>query len=54
MQLRKHIQKHLSHLEVSGISRKERFSKLDPIQELEGPIIDDDCAYVCSTCREAL
>ncbi|TFK62063.1 hypothetical protein BDN72DRAFT_746894, partial [Pluteus cervinus] len=54
MQLRKHFQNHFNHLAVPGISRKERLTEEDPIQELEGAIIDNDCDYVCSTCREAL
>ncbi|TFK59149.1 hypothetical protein BDN72DRAFT_736352, partial [Pluteus cervinus] len=54
MQPRKHLQNHLSFLEVDGISRQERSSEKDPIKELEGPIIDEDCAYICLTCRESL
>ncbi|TFK58166.1 hypothetical protein BDN72DRAFT_744469, partial [Pluteus cervinus] len=54
MQPRKNFKNHLKCLEVDGISRIERFEDTDPIKEIEGPIIDHSCDYICSTCRESI
>jgi hypothetical protein len=37
-----------------GITRLERFSDSDPIQEIKGPILDSNCPYVCMTCEDGL
>jgi hypothetical protein len=34
-----------------GVTRRERFSLADPIQELEGPILADDCSDICVDCQ---
>ena len=44
----------LTSLHTSGVSRKERLSAEDPITELDGPVIDERCKYVCSTCYLSL
>ena len=35
---------------VEGITRKERFKRDDPIEELSGPILAPGCDSVCSAC----
>lgn len=37
-----------------GFTRKERRSSLDPIAELDGPIIDQQCKYICKSCLTSL
>jgi hypothetical protein len=39
---------------VPGISRKERRTVEDPITDLKGPVLDDSCKKICSTCQQAL
>ncbi|KAJ6531490.1 hypothetical protein DFH09DRAFT_851609, partial [Mycena vulgaris] len=41
-------------LEVHGVTRKERFSTNDPIEELRGPVLADGCDMVCVYCESAL
>ncbi|KAJ7441883.1 hypothetical protein FB451DRAFT_1057968 [Mycena latifolia] len=41
-------------LEKSGVTRKERFSSTDPIEELDGPILAEGCDKVCVDCEIAL
>jgi hypothetical protein len=41
----------LSSLIVEGVSRQERVSYEDPIEELKGPIIEHSCDKICQTCR---
>ncbi|KAJ7120522.1 hypothetical protein C8R43DRAFT_900739 [Mycena crocata] len=38
----------------NGVTRKERFSENDPVEELEGPIFADDCDHVCVECESFL
>ncbi|TFK60036.1 hypothetical protein BDN72DRAFT_736336, partial [Pluteus cervinus] len=54
MQPKSNFKNHLKCLEVEGISRVERLKDTSPIKEVEGPIIDHDCNYICSTCRESI
>ena len=44
----------LSSLTSDGVTRKERLSSKDPIQELDGPIIDKSCSDVCQPCLQSL
>ena len=37
-----------------GVSRIERKSEHDEIHEISGPVIDDDCKYLCKTCNKSL
>ena len=37
-----------------GVSRIERKSEHDEIHEISGPVIDDDCKYICKTCNKSL
>jgi len=37
-----------------GVSRIERKSEHDEIHEIIGPVIDDDCKYLCKTCNKSL
>ncbi|KAF9563132.1 hypothetical protein CPC08DRAFT_633238, partial [Agrocybe pediades] len=39
---------------VEGVTRKERFSLDDPIQELSGPILANDRGKACVSCLSAL
>jgi hypothetical protein len=41
-------------LERPSVTRKERFSSDDPIEELEGPIMAEDCDKVCGDCESRL
>ncbi|KAJ6597880.1 hypothetical protein B0H10DRAFT_1826856, partial [Mycena sp. CBHHK59/15] len=34
-----------------GITRKERFSSSDPIEELEGPVLAEGCTSICVDCE---
>ncbi|KAJ7156493.1 hypothetical protein C8R43DRAFT_883781, partial [Mycena crocata] len=38
----------------TGITRKERFSVDDPIEELEGPVLAEDCSDICVECQTSL
>jgi len=38
----------------SGITRKERTSDSSPIEELNGPVLDSTCEYVCISCENSL
>ncbi|KAJ7163696.1 hypothetical protein C8R46DRAFT_902279, partial [Mycena filopes] len=44
----------LSCLEVVGVTRKERFSADDPIEEMEGPVLAHGCTSICVQCEIAL
>ena len=44
----------LSSLISDGVTRKERLASKDPIEELEGPIIDRSCKGVCRACLTSL
>ncbi|THU92659.1 hypothetical protein K435DRAFT_671778, partial [Dendrothele bispora CBS 962.96] len=50
----KSLKNHLHVLVQPGITRKERKSKLEPITEASGPVLDETCAQVCATCRKSL
>ncbi|KAJ7164300.1 hypothetical protein C8R46DRAFT_858110, partial [Mycena filopes] len=41
----------LSILEVAGVTRRERFSSLDPIQDIEGPVLAGGCRHICVDCE---
>jgi hypothetical protein len=43
-----------SSLVVDGVSRQERVSTDDPVQELKGPIIDNSCDDICKTCLSSV
>ncbi|KAJ6628647.1 hypothetical protein B0H10DRAFT_1777949 [Mycena sp. CBHHK59/15] len=34
-----------------GVTRKERFSSSDPIEELEGPVLAEGCTSICVNCE---
>ena len=36
------------------VSRIERKSEHDEIKEITGPVIDDDCTYLCKSCNKSL
>ncbi|KAJ7156920.1 hypothetical protein C8R43DRAFT_865820, partial [Mycena crocata] len=36
------------------VTRKERFSENDPVEELHGPIMADDCDHICVECESFL
>lgn len=42
----------LSILHGMGVTRKERFNSLCPIEEVPGPVIDNACTQVCISCEE--
>ncbi|KAJ6513681.1 hypothetical protein C8R47DRAFT_962537, partial [Mycena vitilis] len=37
-----------------GVTRRERFSSNDPIEDLKGPILAENCHHVCVECQLAL
>ncbi|KAJ7109038.1 hypothetical protein C8R43DRAFT_905040 [Mycena crocata] len=37
-----------------GVTRKERFRSADPIEEMEGPVLADDCKHICVDCEICL
>ncbi|KAJ7171850.1 hypothetical protein C8R43DRAFT_874614, partial [Mycena crocata] len=41
----------LSYLHRDNVTRKERFSINDPIEELRGPILASGCSHVCTECE---
>jgi hypothetical protein len=41
-------------LKVAGVTRKERFTNHDPIEELDGPVLADGCDSVCTDCESTL
>ncbi|KAJ6598813.1 hypothetical protein B0H10DRAFT_1825740, partial [Mycena sp. CBHHK59/15] len=45
---------HWKVLEVPGVICKEHFTVKDPIQELEGPVLADNCNSVCTDCEDRL
>ncbi|KAJ7346187.1 hypothetical protein DFH08DRAFT_810018 [Mycena albidolilacea] len=38
-------------LTVSGVTRKERKHSEEPIEEVEGPVMAEECDYVCTDCE---
>ncbi|KAJ7443532.1 hypothetical protein FB451DRAFT_1010112, partial [Mycena latifolia] len=43
-----------SVLNVSGATRKEHTSVEAPIEDIEGPVMDDECKHVCVDCEARL
>ncbi|KAJ7476501.1 hypothetical protein FB451DRAFT_1033290, partial [Mycena latifolia] len=43
-----------SVLNVSGATRKERTSVEAPIEDIEGPVMDDECKHMCVDCEARL
>lgn len=41
----------LEHLRLEVVTRKERFSSSDPIEELPGPVLADGCTHICIACE---
>ncbi|KAJ7710366.1 hypothetical protein B0H17DRAFT_911511, partial [Mycena rosella] len=41
----------LALLEADGVTRRERFSTGDPIEELDGPVLAHGCTQLCVTCE---
>lgn len=41
-------------VERPGVTRKERFSEDDPIEELPGPVLADGCDRICVECEARL
>jgi Helitron helicase-like domain at N-terminus/PIF1-like helicase len=37
-----------------GVTRLERHSTLDPIQEIKGPVLDNTCRHICIGCENSL
>ena len=35
-----------------GFTRKERKNLAEPISELDGPVIDTSCGYICISCKD--
>ena len=44
----------LTPLIVSGVTRKERRSSTDPIEDIAGPVLDKSCDKICSYCLKYL
>ena len=44
----------LTPLTVSGITRRERRSVSDPIEDIPGPVLDKSCNKICSYCLKYL
>jgi hypothetical protein len=44
----------LSPLIAVGVTRRERLSSKDPVEELTGPVIDKSCKNICQTCLRTL
>jgi hypothetical protein len=40
--------------EGMGLTRLERLSAKDPIQEIKGPILDQTCTNICVSCKDSL
>jgi hypothetical protein len=38
----------------AGVTRKERFSENDPVEEMDGPVIDHQCTSICNICNTSL
>src|SRR5271168_969639 len=45
---------HLLSHNTSGLTRMERLSSDDPIQDISGPVLSHKCDSVCKTCYTAL
>ncbi|KAJ7637964.1 hypothetical protein DFH06DRAFT_1002091 [Mycena polygramma] len=41
----------LLECEGEGVTRKERFSLLEPIEELQGPVLAKGCSHICVECQ---
>jgi hypothetical protein len=50
----KDVECSLEPLKRQGVTSIERKSELEECQEIEGPIIDDDCLGMCTTCHNHL
>ena len=44
----------LNILIVKGITRQERKSDLDTIEDINGPILDNKCSHICFFCAESI
>jgi hypothetical protein len=40
--------------EGMGLTRQQRLSSTDPVQEIKGPVIDDMCTNICMSCTNSL
>ncbi|KIM78976.1 hypothetical protein PILCRDRAFT_47053, partial [Piloderma croceum F 1598] len=40
--------------EGMGITRSERFTSDDPIEEIKGPVLDGACTKICQSCESSL
>jgi len=51
-----HLNCKLDHLMAFGLgfTQMERKISSDPICELGGPIINQDCRYICKSCKETV
>ena len=45
---------YLDILSVKGVTRQERKSVLDPINDINGPILDKKCSHICSSCAASI
>jgi hypothetical protein len=45
---------YLNVLSVKGVTRQERRSVLDPIDDIDGPILDKKCSHICSSCAASI
>ena len=44
----------LKILVVKGVTRQERRSVLDSIDDINGPVLDNKCTHICSSCAKAI
>jgi hypothetical protein len=40
--------------EGMGLTSLERFSAEDPVQEVKGPVLDQTCTNICTSCKDSL
>lgn len=45
---------YLNILSVKGVTRRERISVLDPIDDIDGPVLDKNCSHICSSCTASI
>ncbi|KAJ7445309.1 hypothetical protein FB451DRAFT_1055673, partial [Mycena latifolia] len=48
------FQGNLDILHAEGVTRKERYRMDDPIEDLDGPVLAEDCTQLCVECEGAL
>ncbi|KAF9521445.1 hypothetical protein CPB83DRAFT_778727, partial [Crepidotus variabilis] len=48
--LREDVKCSLDPLIVPGLTRKERKTQTDLVEDIGGPVIDNACQHICSNC----